>query len=81
MLKTATAWGYTHNIIIKSEEIDDVTFYSGDALKETELDKCILSYSTDITRGYQNEEVNWKDLHKLISAQNVHWVATHLSEE
>ena len=81
MLKTATAWGYTHNIIVKSEEIDDVVFYSGDALKETDLEDMILSYSSDITRGYQNQNVSWDDLHKLVSAPNVHWVATHLGEE
>jgi hypothetical protein len=81
MLKTATAWGYTHNIIVKSEEIDEVVFYSGDALKETNLDELILSYSSDITRGYKNETASWDELYKLVTADNIHWVSCHLNEE
>jgi hypothetical protein len=77
MLTLATAWGYKNNIIIKKTFIEGVELLSGESLQETDLNKIKLSYSTDIAKDYQNEEVPFDALHKLTQAQGYHWVNHH----
>jgi len=78
MMTLAIAYGYKNNIIIKEEITDDISFYSGESLEETNLDEMILSYSGDKTTGYNNQVVKFNQLHKLCTAPKLHWVAHHL---
>ena len=78
MLTLATAWGYKNNIIIKKAFSDGIEFLRGEALKETDLNKMVVSYSTDITTDYRNETAPFDQLHKLTQAPGLHWVAHHL---
>lgn len=79
MLTLATAWGYKNNIIIKKAFSDGIEFLRGETLKETDLSKMVLSYSTDITTDYRNEHAPFEQLHKLTQAPGLHWVAHHLN--
>lgn len=79
LLNLAIAYGYKHNIIIKKSFSDGIEFLRGETLKETELDKMIVSYSTDITTDYRNERPAFDQLHKLTNAPGMHWVAHHLN--
>lgn len=79
MLTQATAWGYKNNIIIKKSFSDGIEFLRGETLKETDLAKMVLSYSTDITTDYRNETAPFDQLHKLTQAPGMHWVAHHLN--
>lgn len=79
MLTLAIAYGYKNNIIIKKSFSDGIEFLRGETLKETNLDKMVLSYSHDITTDYRNEYAPFDQLHKLVQAPNMHWVAHHLS--
>jgi hypothetical protein len=79
MLTLAIAYGYKNNIIIKKSFSDGIEFLRGETLKETNLDKMVLSYSHDITTDYRNEYAPFDQLHKLVQASNMHWVAHHLS--
>lgn len=79
MLVLATAWGYKNNIIIKKAFSDGIEFLRGEALKETNIDKMVVSYSTDMTTDYRNEHAPFDQLYKLTQAPNMHWVAHHLN--
>lgn len=79
MLTLATAWGYKNNVIIKKSFSDGIEFLRGETLKETDIDKMVLSYSTDITTDYRNEYAPFDQLHKLTQAPGLHWVAHHLN--
>ena len=79
MLTLATAWGYKNNVIIKKAFSDGIEFLRGETLKESDMTKMVLAYSTDITTDYRNEYAPFDQLHKLVSAPNMHWVAHHLN--
>lgn len=79
MLTLATAWGYKNNVIIKKTFSDGIEFLRGETLKETDLTKMVVSYSTDITTDYRNEYAPFEQLHKLTQAPGLHWVAHHLN--
>jgi hypothetical protein len=79
MLTLATAWGYKNNVIIKKTFSDGIEFLRGETLKESDIDKMVVSYSTDITTDYRNEYAPFDSLHKLTQAPGLHWVAHHLN--
>ena len=79
MLSLAIAYGYKNNIIIKKSFSDGIEFLRGETLKETDLSKMVLSYSTDITTDYRNEHAPFEKLHQLTQAPGLHWVAHHLN--
>ena len=78
MLNLATAWGYKNNIIIKKSFSDGIEFLRGESLETTDLDKLILSWSTDIAFNYKNEMGKWDKLTTLTQTQGLHWVNHHL---
>lgn len=79
MLSLAIAYGYKNNIIIKKSFSDGIEFLRGETLKETDLSKMTLAYSTDFTTDYQNEFAPFDQLHKLTQAPGMHWVSHHLN--
>jgi hypothetical protein len=76
MMSLATAYGYREGIYIKREEIDGITFFSGNKVPETDLNAVKIAYSTDIAQGYQAQEAPFSDLHKLTQMPGYHWI-TH----
>lgn len=79
MLSQAIAYGYKNNIIIKKSFSDGIEFLRGESLKESNMAKMVLSYSTDMTEGYQNEYAPFDKLHMLTQTDGLHWVAHHLA--
>lgn len=79
MLSLAIAYGYKNNIIIKKSFSDGIEFLRGETLKETDLNKIVVSYSHDITTDYRNEFAPFDQLHRLTQAPGLHWVAHHLN--
>ena len=79
MLMDAIAWGYKNNVIIKKSFSDGIEFLRGETLKETDLSKMVIAYSSDMTTDYRNEHAPFDMLHKLTQAPGLHWVAHHLS--
>ena len=79
MLSLAIAYGYKNNIIIKKSFADGVEFLRGETLKESDLNKMVISYSTDITTDYRNDYAPFDQLHKMTQASDLHWVAHHLN--
>jgi len=80
MMTLATAYGYKNNIIIKKLFNDGIEFLQGESLKETDLDKIVISYGKDLATGYRNQEVAFDGLHKLTHLANFHWIAHHVLE-
>ena len=79
MLTLAIAHGYKNNIIIKKSFSDGIEFLRGETLKESDLTKMVVSYSTDIASDYHNERASFDQLHKLTQAPGMHWVVHHLN--
>ena len=79
MLTLAIAHGYKNNIIIKKSFSDGIEFLRGETLKESDLTKMVVSYSTDIATDYHNERASFDQLHKLTHAPGMHWVVHHLN--
>jgi hypothetical protein len=73
MMTLATAWGYKQHIIIRKRFEDGIELFSGETLKETNLDKMILSYSDHFAFNYQNETAPFDKLHLLTQAPDMHW--------
>jgi hypothetical protein len=78
MLTLATAWGYKNNIIIKKSFSDGIEFLRGESLEATDLNRMVLSYSTDLAANYRNEYGPWDHLYKLTQANGLHWINHHL---
>lgn len=79
LMTLAIAYGYKNNIVIKKSFADGIEFIRGETLQETDLNKMVVSYSSDITTDYRNETAPFDQLHKLTQAQGMHWVAHHLN--
>jgi hypothetical protein len=80
MINLATAHGYKNGMYITSEIIDGIQFLSGKKVRETDLEKIKLSFSTQITEGYRNQEIPFDKLFKLIEKKGYHWCNHFLME-
>lgn len=75
MLTYATAWGYKQHIIIKRRYIDDVEFFSGEALEQTSLKRLHLSHSEDFAYGYTEEAAPFDQLDQLVKLPDYNFTA------
>ncbi len=75
MFADARAWGYKHHIIIKRRLVDEVEFFSGEALEETSLDRLHLAHSDHFAEGYTPEEAPFDQLDKLVTLPDYNWTA------
>ena len=78
LMTLATAWGYKKHIIIKKTFRDNIEFYEGEKLKETNLNEMIVAYSDHWAYNYLNERVPFDQLHQLTQAPGMHWTNHHL---
>ena len=80
MMGLAAGWGYKNHIIIKKTFIDGIEFFKGETLKETDLNKMVISYSSHWAYNYLEEEVPFEQLHVLTQAPGMHWANHHFSQ-
>lgn len=73
MLQLAIAHGYQNNIVIKKSFVDGIEFLLGETLRKTDLNKMIVSYSTDIAIGYKADTAKFDDLYKMTQRNGLHW--------
>lgn len=81
MMTLATAWGYKKHIIIKKSFIDGIEFFTGETLKETNINEIIVSYSEHWAYKFLAEKVLFSDLHQLMCADGYHWANHHFKKE
>ena len=75
LMTLAMSFGYKHNIIIKKRMMDDIEFFTGETLIETDLNKLTAGISKDIAYHYQTEHPPFDQLHKLTTAEGYHYTA------
>jgi hypothetical protein len=75
LMQLAIAWGYKNNIIIKRNFVDNIEFFIGESLAETDLNALTLSYSTHITENFKSQKAPFNQLHKLTTAHGLHYCA------
>ena len=80
MMALAIAYGYQNNILIKKAFIDGIEFLRGETLEETDLNKLIVSHSTDLAKDYKNEYAPFSKLSNLTQCKGLHWVNHHLND-
>ena len=72
-MSLAIAWGYKHHIVIKKSFVDGIEFFKGETLKQTDLDKMILSWSPDLAFNYESERGPWDKLHMVFQGKGLNW--------
>lgn len=78
MIKNAIAWGHKNNVIIKRSFVDDIEFYMGESLEETDINMLRLSHSKDIAQGYRPEtKVPFDKLDVITKMKDGHWCNHH----
>jgi len=73
LMNLAIAYGYKNNIVIQRSISDGIEFIKGNSLKETNLNKLIISYSTDLAKDYEYTEAPFSKLHNLTQLPSHHW--------
>jgi len=77
IMTLATAWGYKRHIVIKKTFADGIELFKGETLKETDLEKIVISYSAHWAYDYLDEQVPFEQLHVLTQAEGMHWANHH----
>lgn len=77
----AIAWGYKKHIVIKKSFRDNIEFFKGETLKESNLDEIIVSYSSHWAYNYRGEKVPFEQLHLMTQEPDIHWSNHHFAKE
>jgi hypothetical protein len=80
LMNLATAYGYKNNIVIKRSFENGIEFFRGESLKETDLNKLTISYSTDITTGFLADTAPWDQLSNLVLLDDYHFTVHHFKD-
>jgi len=75
LMTLAMSFGYKNNIIIKKRTLDDIEFFLGETLIETDLNRLTAGISQDIAYHYKVENPPFNQLHKLTTAPGYHYTA------
>ena len=81
LMNLAIAYGYKNNMIIQKQQIDQIDFYSGKTLKETDVNDIIVSYSKDTVTDYQPDRGKFMDMPKIISTSEYYFTVHHFQNE
>lgn len=81
MMSLAIAWGYKNHILIKKNFLDGIEFFKGETLKPTDLNKMIVSYSTEMAYNYVADRGPWDQLQMLFTGAGYHWCNHHFKDE
>jgi hypothetical protein len=71
----AMSFGYKNNIIIRKRVLDEIEFFSGETLQDTDLSAVTAGISQDIAYHYQVDYPPFDQLYKLTTAQGYHYTA------
>jgi hypothetical protein len=77
LMTLATSFGYKNNIIIKKRVLDDIEFFLGETLMETDLSSLTVAISKEIAYNFQIPDIKppFDLLHKLTTADGYHYTA------
>lgn len=77
LMNLAMTYGYKNNIIIKRYLQDEIEFYKGESIPETDIKKMTVSYSKDLAENYQGEFIPFDDLNRLTQEDGYNWCVHH----
>ena len=80
MKQLASAHAYNNNGFLRETAKNGVVFLEAEKMKETDLAKLTLSYSNDMTEGYNNDYVDWTKLPQLLKANELHYCTHHFTD-
>ncbi len=73
MMTLAQSWGHPRHLLIRKRFRDTIEFYSGETLKQTDLNQISISYSNDYAENYTPVVAPLKDFDQLVLAPDLHW--------
>lgn len=77
LMNLAIAYGYKNNMVITRTFDSTVEFFKGESLEETNLQELTISYSDNITTGFEPILIEWSELAQLTASDNLHYAAHH----
>ena len=80
LMMLGMAWGYKNHIVIKKQFVDGIEFFSGETLKETDIDNMILAYSDNFAYNYRADTAPFDKLDILFTHPDMHWINHHARE-
>lgn len=81
MMDLAMAWGVSNHVVITKNVVQQVDFFSGSSLEETDLNNLIFSMSDHFAFDYEPHKRSLEDLEKLFKAPDYHWTNHHFEDE
>ena len=77
LMTLATSFGYKNNIIIKKRTLDEIEFFLGETLVETDLNSLTVAISKDIAYNFEVRDPKppFDLLHKLTTAEGYQYTA------
>lgn len=73
LMTMAASWGYKHHIVLKKHFIENIEFFTGETIEETDLSKMLVSYSNDYAYNYGMDHAAFDQLHLMTQAPGIHW--------
>ena len=73
MMDLAMAWGVSNHVVITKNVVQQVEFFSGSTLTETDLNKLKFSFSDHFAYDYEDQEQPLEKLEILLKQPNLHW--------
>lgn len=77
LYQLASAWAYKNGMVLKSELIDGIQFFSGEALELTDQNNLVLSHSSRLADDYTPEFAPFDQLPTLFKMDNHNWANHH----
>lgn len=81
MMDLAMAWGVSNHVVITKNVVQQVEFFSGSMLEETDLNNLMFSLSDHFAYDYEPQKRSLENLEKLFKAPNYHWANHHFEDE
>lgn len=77
LYQLASAWAYKNGMVLKSEMIDGIQFFSGVSLEVTDVNKLVISHSTQLAENYQPDFAPFNQITSLFTMSNYNWTNHH----
>lgn len=73
LMNMAIAWGYQNHRIIKKQFRDGIEFFSGETLKQTDINNIMISASPKMAEDYEYANLPFSDLVMLGQQSGINW--------
>ncbi len=85
MITLARSWSASNNIVITEKLINDITYFTGELIKETDLERLIVSTSIEFADNYKPHMGKWEDFKAManmdINFSTHHYIDNHRDDK